>query len=300
MNSSSRNGAAVRCLALHTSEGAATVGQLRAFFDASGKASSHASADSTGALADGAAGGFVDYANKAWTIRNGNAWTDNIELCGYASWSRVQWLAVPKLLEACATWLARRSRARGIPLVHLTVDQLRQGRSGVIDHDDYSDATGDGTHWDVGENFPWDVVIPRAIALAGGSPPPAPARHRKRRSMYIVRNTETGGMFLATDRGMIHLETVEEVNVAGWLLDDTRPANATLSHNGRFAAVCQAVLTRSPYTQTMRKAGGVHRAGLTDGALLAEAPAPEPVIGDDIIQPPPGMDVFLPDEPDHA
>jgi hypothetical protein len=40
--------------------------------------------------------------------------------------------------------------------------------AGVIDHGDYTDATGDGTHWDVGDGFPWDVLLPRADAILNG------------------------------------------------------------------------------------------------------------------------------------
>jgi len=183
MQSSSRNGATVRALCIHTAEGALTVDALRTFFDRPGATgSSHAGADDTGKLADGAADGFVDYSRAAWTLRNGNPWSENLELCAFAAWTRTQWLGKPQLLEACALWLARRSAARGIPLTKLSVDQLRAQARGVIDHDDYTDATGDGTHWDVGENFPWDVVMPRAVQLAGTpAPVPAPTTTRRRR-----------------------------------------------------------------------------------------------------------------------
>lgn len=175
MNSSSRNGARVLWVVLHTTEGILTVAGLRAWTSWPG--SSHASADAAGVLADGAPDGFVDYSRASWTLRNGNPYSDNCELCGFAGWSRAQWLERPLLLRGAATWLARRCRARGITRpVRLTLAQVR-GRTvlGVIDHGDYTDATGDGTHWDVGDGFPWDLVLADAAKImAGQNPAPAP------------------------------------------------------------------------------------------------------------------------------
>jgi hypothetical protein len=164
--SSSRGGARVRWLAVHSTEGIMRAADLRAW--AAWPGSSHASADQYGHLLT-PDDGFVPYDRAAWTLRNGNPVSENIELCAFAGWTRLEWAARPVLLELCAQWLADRYRAHGgrIPLRKLTVEQVRAGWSGVIDHDDYTDATGDGTHWDVGEAFPWDVVIPRARQLAG-------------------------------------------------------------------------------------------------------------------------------------
>jgi hypothetical protein len=170
MYSSSRNGAQVRVICLHTTEGIMSAVDLRAFFNRpTATGSSHASADATGLLLSGSKDGFVDYSLAAWTLRNGNAWSDNMEMCGWASWTRADWLARPNLLEATAGWLAERHLARPyIPLRRLSVDELRAGQYGVIDHNTYTLATGDGTHWDVGTGFPWDVVMPRAQQLANG------------------------------------------------------------------------------------------------------------------------------------
>jgi hypothetical protein len=166
--SSSRGDADVIWLAIHSTEGIMRAADLRAW--AAWPGSSHASADADGVLLTPAEG-FVPYERSAWTLRNGNPASENIELCAFAGWTRAQWLARPLLLERCAQWLADRSRARRIPLRKLTVAQVRAGWAGVIDHDDYTDATGDGSHWDVGEQFPWDLVLPRAQQIAD---PPAP------------------------------------------------------------------------------------------------------------------------------
>lgn len=167
MNSSSRNGARVIWLAVHTTEGMMRVQTLRDWTAWPG--SSHAASDETGALW-GPAQGFVPYDRAAWTLRNGNRISENIEQCGWARWTRAEWLARPKLLDATARWLAERSAARGIPLRRLTHAEIRARVPGVLGHGDYSTATGDGTHWDPGPGYPWDVVLAKANAYRDGIP----------------------------------------------------------------------------------------------------------------------------------
>lgn len=174
MQSSTRGGAQVRLLVIHTTEGILRAADLRAWKAWPG--SSHAAADQYGALLDGPGDGFVDYGKASWTLRSGNAVSDNIELCALAKWTRTDWLARPKLIEAAAVWLARRHRARPhIPLVKLTPAQVRAGMSGVIGHNDWTVGMKDGTHWDPGPGFPWDLVLKRANQLAAGQQlPPLP------------------------------------------------------------------------------------------------------------------------------
>lgn len=168
MNSSSRNGANVIWLAVHTTEGIMRATALRDWTTWAG--SSHASSDETGALLT-PDDGFVPYDRAAWTLRNGNPLSENIEQCGWARWSRAEWLARPALLDATARWLGERSQARGIPLVRLSAADIRARRPGVLGHGDYSAATRDGTHTDPGPNYPWDVVLDKARAYASGINP---------------------------------------------------------------------------------------------------------------------------------
>jgi len=117
--------------------------------------------------------------------------------------------------------------------------------------------------------------------------------------MFIVRSTETGGTFLATDRGLIHLQTVEEVNVAGWLLDESRAANATLNQGGRFMQVLQTILSRPAYVTTVRKTTARESTSEVLRDLLDTAEPPTVEDDPDAIEPPPGMDLYLPDAPGH-
>ncbi len=157
--SSSRNGARVIWIALHTSEGGGTARQLR---DADWwVGSSHAICDNTELLTP--AEGCVPYERGSWTLRNGNARSVNIEQIGYAKWTRDYWLTerMPQLRHT-ARWVADLAARFRIPLTYIGTQGVRDGRPGVIQHNDYSQGTGDGTHWDCGPGYPVDVVIDMA------------------------------------------------------------------------------------------------------------------------------------------
>lgn len=161
--SSSRNGARVIWVVLHTAEGSRRTGDLYGFFDRNQNASSHAGADGYG-LSDG----WVDINRAAWTLLNGNPRSVNLEMCGFARWSRDQWLSTdtvdgvvnPRaMVRNAALWARRMCDTFGVPRRKLTPAQVGRGESGVLMHWDYSLGTGDGDHWDIGNGFPWDVFF---------------------------------------------------------------------------------------------------------------------------------------------
>jgi hypothetical protein len=179
-NYSSRNGAKVRLVVVHTAEGARTTAALGNYFaNASVQASSHVGIDETSVEQ------YVDYSRASWTVRAGNPISDNAELCGFAAWTRDQWLNEHRgMLNLAAKWVRERCLARGIPIVKLTPAQVAAGQAGVIGHIDWTLGMRDGTHTDPGNGFPWDVVINTA---ANGSAPTTPAQPRlpKDNAMYI-------------------------------------------------------------------------------------------------------------------
>jgi hypothetical protein len=155
--SEDRDGYAVRVLAVHSSEGYGSAEDLR---DATWwVGSSHAIADETGTLLDGDEDGCVPHERASWTLRSGNRWSLNIELIGWAKWTRAEWLSRPDLLDACARWLAANGLKFNIPLVKINSFEYRQGASGIIGHVDHTVGYADGTHTDPGTGFPWDYVI---------------------------------------------------------------------------------------------------------------------------------------------
>lgn len=158
----------VRVLTLHTSEGARTVESLGGFLRSISNASYHAATD------DRKIAYYVNRKNEAWHLRNGNPVADGFCFCGFAKWSRAEWFEHPVMLENAAWWLASCARERNVPLRWLSVSTARNAirnadhAGGVIDHDDYSNATSDGTHWDCGEGLPKDWIIARAIQIQLG------------------------------------------------------------------------------------------------------------------------------------
>ncbi|MCO1575039.1 N-acetylmuramoyl-L-alanine amidase [Crossiella sp. SN42] len=150
----------MRLVVIHTAEGARTVESLGRFFQGKTQASSHVGID------DHRVEQYVNYDRAAWTLRSGNPISDNAELCGFAAWDRAEWLRHPRMLELAAAWIAGRCRARGIPLRKLTPAQVAAGEPGVIGHHDWTVGKKEGSHWDPGPQFPWDLVM----AKASGSP----------------------------------------------------------------------------------------------------------------------------------
>lgn len=199
--SSDRHGAVVRWITLHTAEGpedefpsrpdldAGSARDLLRFFQGKTDRSCHAIADDD-VLLDG----LVPYDRAAWTLRNGNPNSDNLEMCGLASWSRAEWLTHRPMLTIAARWIRARCAARGITPRRLSVAQVA-GRSarGYIDHWTYTQATHDGTHWDCGANFPWDVF---GALVNGGDDMPDPADLWS----YPITNPDSGARITAANR----------------------------------------------------------------------------------------------------
>jgi Putative peptidoglycan binding domain len=164
---SSRGGAGVRLLVIHTAEGARTIESLGNFFaNASNEVSSHAGADDKA----NTVGIYVERPNKAWTAANYNPMATQIELCAFAAWSTAEWDQHPNILDNCAKWLAEEAAAFGIPLHRLSPAEAQGSGKGVCQHIDLG--SGGGGHVDCGNGFPMD----RVIQMAGGAEvaPPTP------------------------------------------------------------------------------------------------------------------------------
>lgn len=177
IGSSSRGGARVRLVAVHTAEGARTAHDLRAYFDRAGiNASSHTIIDHNDTL------DLVPRDRAAWTLRSGNPISVNLETCAFARWSRAQWLSTgtidgcvnPRaMLDRTATWIRRECDALNIPKVKLSSADVRAGKAGVIGHINWTEGMKDGSHWDPGPGFPWDYVMAR-VTGGGASAAPSP------------------------------------------------------------------------------------------------------------------------------
>lgn len=165
-NVSSRGGAQVRLIVVHTSEGAQTYQSLGSFFaNPSSQVSSHTGIDDA---SPGVIGEYCGRSNKAWTAANANPYAVQTELCtpsGAAQgWSAQTWASKTTMLANCAAWIAEEAAILGIPIVKLSPAQAQGGAAGVCGHGDLG-AMGGG-HTDPGPNFPWSQVIAMATGQA--------------------------------------------------------------------------------------------------------------------------------------
>lgn len=165
-NYSSRGGSGVRLIVLHTAEGSRTIESLGGFFQGDVGASSHVGADDK----VNTIGEYVKRGNKAWTQANYNPVSVAIELCGFASWSRDEWMNNHRnMLDNCAKWIAEEAKYYGLPITKLSAGAAQGSGRGVCQHADLG--SGGGGHWDCGSGFPMDHVLD----LARGGSAPAPS-----------------------------------------------------------------------------------------------------------------------------
>lgn len=198
-NYSSRGGAGVRLLVLHTAQGARTYQSLGSYFQGPVGVSSHVGIDDTA----NTVGEYVSRGHKAWTASGANPVACQAELCAFAEWDSVEWHRHPNMLSSTAAWLAEEAAAFGIPLVKLTAAQAQSNGRGVCQHVDLG-AWGGG-HWDCGPSFPIDEVLAMAGGQAGGAPtPPTPTPTLIGDNM-VITDPETGGIWVvASKEGSIY------------------------------------------------------------------------------------------------
>jgi hypothetical protein len=159
-NYSSRGGASVRLIVVHTAEGARTIESLGSFFQGNVSASSQVGADDK----QNTLGEYVKRSNKAWTQAEFNPVAVSIELCAFSAWSSADWDSHPNMLANCAAWIAEEAAQFGIPITKLSPSEAQGSGRGVCGHKDLG--TRGGNHGDPGSNFPWDRVLDMA---RGGS-----------------------------------------------------------------------------------------------------------------------------------
>lgn len=120
--------------------------------------------------------------DTAWAAPGANADGLQVELAGFASQTREDWQDAASMsimtnaAEVVAGWVS----AWGIPVQHLSVDQIMAGQKGIVGHIDVTYAYHQSDHTDPGTGFPWDVFLGlvnqklNVTGTAPSSPPPAP------------------------------------------------------------------------------------------------------------------------------
>jgi N-acetyl-anhydromuramyl-L-alanine amidase AmpD len=99
--------------------------------------------------------------DTAWHAPGCNADGIGIEHAGMAKQSRRDWTDPysARMLVRSAKLTATLCRKHGIPPVHLTNEELRAGKKGIVGHVQVSAVYKRSDHWDPGPNFPWDVYL---------------------------------------------------------------------------------------------------------------------------------------------
>lgn len=155
---SSREGARIHGLVLHTTEGGDSPGgsppsdlvTLGNIFDGE-EASSHLGVNVNGKFAR-----YVEDAAKAWTVCNFNPMTLNLEQIGFASFSTSDWFKRHDQLHGAAEFLQYGHEHYGVPIRPGRVSGGGIARDGVFQHKDFG-ITGCG-HTDCGPGYPQRYV----------------------------------------------------------------------------------------------------------------------------------------------
>lgn len=85
------------------------------------------------------------------------------ELAGYARQTTKQWLdeSSRAVMNRAAYRVAKECKKYGIPIRHLSNEELRAGRRGLVGHRQVSEVYDLSTHTDPGPNFPWGHFLDR-------------------------------------------------------------------------------------------------------------------------------------------
>jgi hypothetical protein len=153
---SSREGARIHGLVLHTTEGGdspsgnADLHTLGSVFDGE-EASAHIGVNVAGKF-----GRYVEDSAKAWAVCNFNAMTLNLEQIGFAAFSTSDWFKRHDQLKGAAEFLQYGHEKYGVPIRKGKCSGGAITRDGVFQHKDFG-IMGCG-HVDCGPGYPQSYV----------------------------------------------------------------------------------------------------------------------------------------------
>lgn len=99
-----------------------------------------------------------------WGAAGANANGLHVEFCGYARWTRAEWLARKEMLDRGARAYAQWCWQYRIPRRWVGPLGLKLRRKGITTHADVNRAFLRGFHWDPGPGFPKDLFLGRVKA----------------------------------------------------------------------------------------------------------------------------------------
>ena len=124
----------------------------------------------------------TDYAS--WSALSANNRSINLVFAGSkASWSREEWLKNSRAIDVAAFLAVQDCKKYGIPM-NVLAPPYKSPPPGISDHKYVTQYLKDGTHTDVGNQFPWDVFAAAVKKYGAGKPvtptkpqtPPSPPK----------------------------------------------------------------------------------------------------------------------------
>lgn len=118
----------------------------------------------------------VDTDYCSWSVLSANPRAINLCFAGSSvNWSRDQWLAQSRAIDVAAYIAVQDCKKYGIP-VKVLAPPYKSAPPGISDHKYVTQYLGDGSHTDVGPNFPWDVFTACLTKWALAAAPASPAK----------------------------------------------------------------------------------------------------------------------------
>lgn len=151
-DSGPRTASQIKHIVIHSTEGGSAAG-VATFFATTAQASTQLVID------DKECWRCVPDLVIPWGAPGVNTSGLHIEHCGYAKWTREEWLAHDRTLRRSAAKAARWAKRYKIPTRWVGPLGLKLGRKGFTRHMDASKAFTPGGHTDPGEGFPKDIYM---------------------------------------------------------------------------------------------------------------------------------------------
>ena len=186
----------LRLIVIHTMEAPEspkTAENIAAYF-ASGNvvASAHACVDQDSVVV------CLPPTATAFAAPGANADGYQIEHAGYASQDGAGWndAESQSMLRLSAAHAREIALAAGIPLRHLTDDELAAGAAGFVGHDQVSRVYKRSDHWDPGTNFPWAQYM--SLVNNGEATTEETPIVPEEDIMHFIRSRQTGTIYAVT------------------------------------------------------------------------------------------------------
>jgi hypothetical protein len=116
----------------------------------------------------------VPTAQASWSVLSANDRSINLCFAGSSvNWTRAQWMGQANAIDVAAYLAVQDCKKYGIG-TNVVPPPYNTGTPGISDHYYVTKILGDGTHVDVGNNFPWDVFAAAVNKYAAPTPAPSP------------------------------------------------------------------------------------------------------------------------------